>query len=415
MSSKDEKTPIRERWTAQASSAGEVATAGALLRSAADYSPIADWKLERIRARLRQNERARPCGGGRHGSRLARQLAAAAALMLLGGALYASAMHVLYKTPRPSTESPKVGAGAGLKPARRASVNRPSTGEPMSRQEPPATLAPAMPAAPMPAAKAPVAPVERPPAASELPLSTGHPSRSSQLLAHREAFATPGSAQVRGPSESVVPGVPPADQRVPAMPSVEQSVRALPPVEPPASSTTAPRPAFGPTAGPSRLVQDSRAIAEAIARLRQGGQPAQALAILDQHRAELALGPLAPEATSTRMEALLKLGRNGEALSLLDAQHLTAKGPDREMLVARAELRADKARWVAALRDFDQLLSSSGQTDPVNERALFGRANCRAKTGDQEGSRRDFESYLVHFPHGRFVAQARAALDVKPR
>jgi TolA-binding protein len=151
-------------------------------------------------------------------------------------------------------------------------------------------------------------------------------------------------------------------------------------------------------------------LAGAIAKLRQEGEPEQALRILDQYQAQFKSGTLAPEAATTRIEALLRLGRNREALSLLDARHFDARGAGREMLVARAELRADRGRHAAALADFETVLSGSGQTDALAERASYGRALCRAKTGDRQGARRDFESYLARFPDGRFANQARAAV-----
>jgi TolA-binding protein len=162
--------------------------------------------------------------------------------------------------------------------------------------------------------------------------------------------------------------------------------------------------------GPSRLARESRLLASAIAKLRQDGQPEQALAILDQHRSEFDAGVLAPEANATRIEALLRLGRNGQALALLDGQRLSAQGLGREMLIARAELRADKGRTSAAFHDFDLIVSTSVQTDAIAERALYGRATCRAKSGDWDGARDDFKKYINTFPQGRFAREARSAL-----
>jgi hypothetical protein len=169
-------------------------------------------------------------------------------------------------------------------------------------------------------------------------------------------------------------------------------------------------PAMAP-ASPSSLAQESRLIAGAIHKLRQDGDPAQALAMLDQHRVRFAgNGALEREANVTRIEALLRLGRHDEALGLLDAQVLKATGVGREMLVARAELRAEKGRRGAALNDFNSLLTADAPSDSVTERALFGRATCRAQRGDGAGARSDLEHYLARFPKGRFADQARAAI-----
>jgi TolA-binding protein len=85
------------------------------------------------------------------------------------------------------------------------------------------------------------------------------------------------------------------------------------------------------------------------------------------------------------------------------------------MLVARAELREEKGRTSAAIHDFDLILSAPSQADGITERALFGRATCRAKSGDREGARGDFTQYLNAFPQGRFVQDARSALSAPLR
>jgi TolA-binding protein len=172
-----------------------------------------------------------------------------------------------------------------------------------------------------------------------------------------------------------------------------------------------PEPSPAPLANPSALAQESRLLAGAIHKLRQERNPGQALAMLDQHRARFgARGALEPEAEVTRIEALLRLGRHDQALELLDGQVLTATGVGREMLVARAELRAEKGRCGAALNDFNLLLATEAAPDLVTERALYGRATCRAQQGDWAGARSDLEHYLTRFPSGRFANQARVAI-----
>jgi len=66
--------------------------------------------------------------------------------------------------------------------------------------------------------------------------------------------------------------------------------------------------------------------------------------------------------------------------------------------VARAELRAEKGRRAAALNDFNSLLSADAPPDAVSERALYGRATCRAQMGDGAGARADLENYLSAIP-----------------
>ncbi len=162
---------------------------------------------------------------------------------------------------------------------------------------------------------------------------------------------------------------------------------------------------------PSALAQESRLLAGAIHKLRQEHDPGQALAMLDEHRARFeAKGALEPEAKVTRIEALLRLGQHDQALRLLDGLALTRASVGREMLVARAELRAEKGRCGAALNDFNSLLAAEMPPDLVTERALYGRATCRAQMGDGPGARSDLEQYLARFPTGRFADHARTLI-----
>ena len=346
MTSIDEQTQIRERWTARAPGSGDEDTAGALLRSALRPSPIGDRRLAEIRERLRSGSRHRV--HARPPRSRFRQVAVAAGLVLLGGALSVSALELLHRASERTAKSVAPKVLPQSTPAWRSTAEAPKTPEPLSPATPEAS------AAPVPESAAP-----------ELP--------STRTIA------------VRQPSRS---------QRI-------DQARAAPAIAPPLAS--------------SALAQESRLLASAIATLRRDGEPEQALAILDQHRAEFGSGALAQEANATRIEALLRLGRNRQALALLDAQTLSTRGVAGEMLVARAELRADQGRHADALRDFDQLLFGRGHADSVTERARYGRANCRAKSGDWDGARADFQQYLSEFPQGRFAERAHAALTPKTR
>jgi tetratricopeptide (TPR) repeat protein len=275
------------------------------------------------------------------------QLAVAASLVLFGGALWAAVSHVLRSPSHDKRELPRV--APAIKPARHASLG---SSRPASQISPPP-------------AKAPSPPALAPPATRPVVM------RPNRVVANREELA------------AVAPP-----------PFVE------------------PRLAPPPADSPSSLAQESRILARAIAELRQEGDAEQALAILDQHRAEFGTsGALTTEANATRIEALLQLGRHGQALALLDGQALNATGVGREMLVARAELRADKGRRASALHDFDLLLRADAPPDSVTERSLYGRAVCRGRMGKWEEARRDFERYLATFPNGKFANQVRAALN----
>ena len=138
-------------------------------------------------------------------------------------------------------------------------------------------------------------------------------------------------------------------------------------------------------------------LAEAIQTLRQNRGPASALDILDKHAQELSRAGLTHESILVRTEALLALKRSSEALRLLDATSLADGTGARGLLLTRAELRAAAGRCADGLGDFDWLILRARKPD---ERALYGRAVCRQRTGDAVGARKDFELYLQLFPQG---------------
>ena len=278
---------------------------------------------------------------------LAWQLAIAASLVLFGSVLSAAVSHVLRAPSHDKRELPA--APSTIKPVRHASLGA---------ARPAAPISPSLPAVDPFPEPAPVPSTVRPAA-----------TRPNRSLAIRE-------------------------NSQPAAPVQSMEVTLAPP------------------AGPSSLALESRLLARALAKLRQDGDAEQALAILDEHRADFGPGGvLAPEANAIRIEALLQLGRHTQALALLDAQTPNTNGVGREMLVARAELRADRGRRASALHDFDLLLRADAPADSVTERALYGRAVCRGKMGNWEEARRDFERYLATFPDGIFADKARAALN----
>ncbi len=163
---------------------------------------------------------------------------------------------------------------------------------------------------------------------------------------------------------------------------------------------------------PSTMAREAALLGAALRRLRDEGDAAGALVVLDAHDAEFAAtGALADEASTTRVEALLRLGRHAEALALLDAQTLRATGRGRDLLASRGELRADAGRGPEAFADFDAVLADDATADVAAERALYGRAACRARGGDADAARADLTTYLARFPGGRFVSRARLALD----
>ncbi|MEO8214376.1 MAG: hypothetical protein ABI560_14345 [Myxococcales bacterium] len=168
----------------------------------------------------------------------------------------------------------------------------------------------------------------------------------------------------------------------------------------------------GPLAAPAwkdhALAEESSMLATALTRLRKGRDPDMALAELDRYSSRFPSGLLRSEATSTRVEALLIAGRLDDARRVLAGQTLGSGARDREMLTIRAELTA-RTDCVGALRDFETVLGQSS-AGPLGERALWGRAACRVRLGNEAGAQADLSAYLARFPAGAHAARARERL-----
>jgi hypothetical protein len=203
----------------------------------------------------------------------------------------------------------------------------------------------------------------------------------------------------------------------------DQSVKQAPPtpvraIEPPTlpASPSLPLPAravptgssaLGPSVGATSQVrtdgvtQEAELLRQALSALRRDHDAKHALALLDDYDRHFGQGALALEATSARAQALLQLGDNAHALELLDRLPLRQEGHTGELRVIRGELRSLSGRCPDALLDFDAVLSAphGNAADKVG-RALFGRASCRARTGDLLGAEQDRQRYLKEFPQG---------------
>lgn len=195
----------------------------------------------------------------------------------------------------------------------------------------------------------------------------------------------------------------------PVVPSA--SVTAVPLAVPPASPVSP---------QPSSIALEQALLGDALKLLRDGRDPHAALALLTQHAERFPRGALASEAEMVRIEALLRVGRRDDALSLLDTAPIESLPNRDERLVVRGELRAACGRWQEAKRDFDEMLggrglpASNAKLRALQERALWGRASARSRLGDKEGARSDIELCLHQFPDGQFAEQAASLLKLKP-
>jgi hypothetical protein len=161
---------------------------------------------------------------------------------------------------------------------------------------------------------------------------------------------------------------------------------------------------------PSDLSKESQLLRTAIAGLERR-DAAGALQDLDRHRAQFPNGALREEANVLRVNALLAIGKRAEALVLLE--DLETGGLARfarasELRILHAELLAEASRCSEALPLFESSLTPSLE-EPIRERALYGRASCRAAVGDHAGSREDTIRYRQLYPRGRFTHAAKEA------
>jgi hypothetical protein len=187
----------------------------------------------------------------------------------------------------------------------------------------------------------------------------------------------------------------------PRAPAVFDLVAPLPPMDPGDALAVVP---LGPPERPGDHAE-SHLLGVALRKLRKEGDPRGALELFDQHEKRFPNGRLGPEARLGRAEALMALGRRAEALAVLDASS-DLRRPTR---VLRGELRAGLGRCADALTDFAASLSADPH-DSIDDRALFGRAFCRAETGDKAGARADLSLYEARFPSGQFILQVKRSL-----
>jgi hypothetical protein len=237
----------------------------------------------------------------------------------------------------------------------------------------------------------------------------------------REPMPRPSSAATATPPAVEAPPPPPfAHAAQPASLAMATTARPAPSLERAAPASAPPRlreeheaPPPGPLVEPVRpapgLGDEIDLIEEALHTLRQRHDPAGALDTTRKYRVRFAAGALAGEADRIDVEALLALGRDGDALRLVDRMAL-APGHAQELHLLRGELRAGAGRCAEALDDFANALLGAGVSDRIAERGLFGRAACRLRLRQGDGARADLTRYLQQFPRGGHVDEVRRAL-----
>jgi tetratricopeptide (TPR) repeat protein len=164
--------------------------------------------------------------------------------------------------------------------------------------------------------------------------------------------------------------------------------------------------------GTTGLSGESRILHAALEQMNVRGDATSALAELDSYGSKYPSGVLAREADVARVDALLRLGREADALALLDGAAVKGfEGYPRpgQLRVLRGELLARLGRCDEAIPIFTSALADP-QAGQSAERALYGRAHCRATLGEMTESRSDLDRYLALYPEGHFAAEARRAL-----
>ena len=336
------------------------ARAAALADAAAQVSPLGPQALSRIRNQVLA--RRRPTGS----FALPRKLVLAVWLLIVcattaGGA---SALWRRY-VDTPGRMTPPVGEKAAPpvpRPAARVS----------SRSAEPEAL--------------PVA--EAPPVAEALPAVAKHVIPDEQ--------ARRSEAPVRTNS----PATRPAGVEPPPLETPPQLMQPAAPTRQPPSPAQAP--------APPASFSEAGFVAQALMELRQHRDARAALSTLDRYDRAFPRGVLEAEAFRTRVEAQVRLGDLKAVLGLLDKP--PAAGGDvlgANLLLTRAELRADAGRFQEALVDFTELLG--GHAGPLtagdDERALYGRAVCFGRLEQHQSARAALLTYRERYPNGRFAGE----------
>lgn len=202
----------------------------------------------------------------------------------------------------------------------------------------------------------------------------------------------------------------------PEAPPVEEV--AEPPIPEPApapkkeSRVPAPRPVEEPPKAPAAAPSDGQEVRLFAAAMRawRAGDARGALAGVEDYQNLYPDGQFMHEALVVKVGALQALGRSTEALAFLRYLSLDRLPRSAELHVIRGELAAKAGLCEEAVIDFDLVLKREPR-GPVGARALYARASCRARLGDDGGAESDLRLYLLRHPVGAHVSEVRRALS----
>ena len=382
----------------------------------------------------------------------------ALALLVFGGAAFATAQRLgLLPRLRGQSEDASPTPSSSQARKRRGMRGRPSTQavavadqEPEPGVEEPATVPLPVEARPIALPATPEPPPTHAPAAIEVPPSSDrarHSNPSAGPTTVAAPFARKGNGRFAGlpatsaskpaPSMGAPAPVIPAPPDVPATaaptfvpaPVMPNPMPMPAPLPAPAASPVGPAPVAmatpsppapavlalrtAPPSPPAQAQEAARSAApdqalfgQALRKLRADDDAAGALAILRAHAKQFPKSDLAGERLTLEVEALLALHRDRDALALLDTMPLDKLPRSGERLVVRGELRAAARRWREAGTDFDRALSRVSGSPAWHERALWGRAVSRLRSGDRAAGLADLARYRESYPQGRFAAEA---------
>jgi hypothetical protein len=213
------------------------------------------------------------------------------------------------------------------------------------------------------------------------------PAPAAEPPSPREKAPVEMAPVEKAPVEAVPVGPAPAPAPPPVAiaANMPAPARARPPVpwtpEPddePAPLAPPPAPVGTPALDPSPAADEVAIIHDALERLRGGKDAAAALRLVDEHDRRFPDGLLRDEASVTRIEALLALGRTGEALDRLESVSGALLERSPRLRLARGELRAARGRCREALADFAALASTASPGDEIDRRLARGRAACNS-------------------------------------